>query len=256
VKDEYAGATLWDALAVIQRDAPVILKTEEVDTRPDGGKMHYSFAGLNTVWSAIAGLMDDLGLIWVTCPDVLTLDGGQSRFVLRYSLLHRPSGEAITGSYPLAGDSPQKRGGEITFARRYALVAVLNLRVAGDDDEAQASEDRAAMSPSQQAQQGRAPRKAAQRTQPRPRQAPPQTPDVAPAEGPRMMSDDQRKKLFAAMGEAGVGNERQHYQAYINETLASHGAEPVESSTKLTFEQAGWVIERAERAAGGPPEEG
>lgn len=250
MKDEYAELSLIEALAVMQRGAPVIRKTEEVDTRSEGGKMHYNFAGLNTVWAAIADLMDDLGLIWTARTDILELEGGQSRFVLRYRLVHLPTEEEISGVYPLKGERPQDIGSAITYGRRYALVAVLNLRVAEDDDDAQAAEERSQLSPSAQAQASRPRKASAQRAPARPRQAPAPVPEG----GAQTLSRARQSAMFAALGELGL-TEREPIMEYVNETLAKHGATAVVSSKELSDESAGWVIERAKAANAGPPDE-
>lgn len=248
-------ASIWEAVAVVQAKAPPIAKTEMVDTTKEGGKIKYAFAGLNTVWEAIATLMDDLGLVWSCLPDVLDLGGGQTRFVLRYTLMHLPTGQSLTGCYPLAGDTPQKIGSGMTYGRRYGLVAVLNLRVVNDDDDAQRTVEQGDLTPSQQIQAARPRKAAATRTPARPRSAPAPIEEApVPANPAGPMSEKTRKKMFAAMGDLGHST-REEYGEYINRILAKHGAPPVGSSTELTQEQAGWVIEAAEAALAGPPPE-
>lgn len=259
MKDEYKELSLWEALAVMQAQSPVITKTEKVDvTTKDGKKMNYNFAGLNTVWVAIGDLMEALGLVWSCSPDLLTIGGGEqrpeTRLVMRWDLHHLPSGETRSGVWPLKGERTQDIGSSITYGRRYALVAVLNLRVAEDDDDAQAAEERSQLSPSQQAQAGRTPRKAsAQKAPARTVQAPPPMPgggDAAPRE---TLSQKVRGQFFAVLGELGL-TDRDAIMAYVNETLAQHGHGPVKSRNELSDETAGWVIERAKRADAGPPE--
>lgn len=254
MKDEHKELTLWGALAVVQRDAPVIRKTETANI--EGQKpFSYNFAGYVTVWDQVGGLMGDLGLVWSARPNLEVMDGGQTRFVVDYTLHHLPTGEELTGKYPVKGESPQQMGGGITYARRYALVAILNLRVAEDDDDAVRAEAQAGMTPSQQAQATRAPRKAAAQKAPaRPRQAPAPMDDRPVPKNPQApASVDTRNKVFALVrGEMGL-TDREHYLAYVNEILAKHQAGPVESTNDLTQEQAGWVIETAEAALAGPP---
>ena len=258
MKDEYGTLSMDEAMAVIQREAPVIVKTETVDTRPEGGKIRYNFAGFNTVWAAVATLMDDLGLIWTAWTDVIELSQGQSRFVLKYSLVHIPTGQSRNGMYPLAGDTPQKIGSAITYARRYALVALLNLRVANDDDDAAATEEQAQLSPSEQAKAGRTPRKPAQRAPARPREAPAPTVEASRAPDPNgPMTERQRGKFFATLGEAGYA-ERESIKAYVNAVRLHADPElaPVESTRELTYAEAGWVIDAAAKGWKPPEEEG
>lgn len=254
--DQYKDLSMWEALAVVQREAPVIRKTETANI--EGNKpFSYNFAGYVTVWEQVATLMDDLGFVWSCLPTLEDLGGGQTRFIAEYTLFHLPSGQSRSGKYPVVGETPQQRGGGVTYARRYALVAVLNLRVAEDDDDAVAAENRASASPSELAKGARQPRQTAQRRPARPRAAPPPTqggqpPVAANPDGPA--SEPTRKKMFASMGELGHST-REEYGEYINRVLVKHGAQPVSSSTELTQEQAGWVIEAAEAALAGPPVE-
>ena len=239
MKAEYKELSLWEALAVIQREAPEIKKSEEVDTTKEGGKMKYTFAGLNTVWSAISSLMDDLGLVWTCSPDIIEVGAGNTRLVLKWCLHHIPSKQSREGIYPLKGERPQEIGSGITYGRRYALVAVLNLRVVNDDDDAQAAEERAQLTPSQQAQAGRTPRKVAQRAPARARQQPP------PVASGEAMSDRLRGHLFALVkGELGM-EDRGVALKFMNEAIEAKGGTPVTSVTELTTESAGWVIEAA-----------
>jgi hypothetical protein len=54
--------------------------------------------------------------------------------ILRTKLFHE-SGEYIESTYPIAYDTnPQKRGSEVTYARRYAICALLNITADTDDD--------------------------------------------------------------------------------------------------------------------------
>ena len=74
--------------------------------------------------------------VWLTLPDTLP-DGSQA---LSYVLLHTPTGESIKGTMSLGNETntPQAQGSAITYARRYALMAVLGL-VADEDNQGQAS---------------------------------------------------------------------------------------------------------------------
>ena len=125
-------ATLAAALAAMQEQLPRITKksTGQVGTRT------YKYGDLSDIMDAIRTLMISLGLIWVCKPDIR--DDGQ--FVLAYTLRHVPSGEHEDGQMPLpVAGGPQATGSAITYFRRYALTAVLNIVL--DDDDGRAAQD-------------------------------------------------------------------------------------------------------------------
>ena len=122
--------SLAEALITLQASLPRIRKDDEAQV----GARVYSYANLSTITDEVFPALAYLGLFWVTLP---TMDG--DRFVLRYRLEHSPSGEFVTGDYPLPSGNPQTMGGAITYARRYALCAVLGLAPAEDDDDAAAA---------------------------------------------------------------------------------------------------------------------
>ena len=129
--DQPAPASLAAALAQLQGRLPVIAKTDAAQV----GQRVTKYANLHTITEAVFPLLAALGLIWVCVP---TMTDAGDRFVLRYRLEHAESGEFITGDYPLSSANPQTMGGSITYARRYALCAVLGIAPAEDDDDAQA----------------------------------------------------------------------------------------------------------------------
>lgn len=85
----------------------------------------------------------DLTSVWEACRDALTKNGlsvsqvtdfeGEATFI-RTILLHS-SGEMLEGKYPLrpVQNTPQGMGSAISYARRYALAAMVGV-VADDDD--------------------------------------------------------------------------------------------------------------------------
>jgi hypothetical protein len=125
-------ATLAAALAALQEQLPRITKksTGQVGTRT------YKYGDLSDIMDAIRDLMISLGLIWVCKPDIR--DDGQ--FVLAYTLRHVVSGEHEDGAMPLpVAGGPQAIGSAITYFRRYALTAVLNIVL--EDDDGRAAQD-------------------------------------------------------------------------------------------------------------------
>jgi hypothetical protein len=128
--DAERPSSLAEALTLLQTRLPRITK--------DAQGQRSKYADLHTLTEALRDTLSELGLAWV-CKPTLRPDG---EFVLAYSLHHAPSGEAETGDYPLNRNTdPQRMGSEITYARRYALTAVLNIAPAGDDDDGQAAAD-------------------------------------------------------------------------------------------------------------------
>jgi hypothetical protein len=132
------GVSLAAAMLALQADLPRIRKDDSAQV----GTRVYSYANLSTITDAVLPRLAALGLFWTCLP---TLIEGGDRFVLRYRLEHSPSGEFLTGDYPIPGQAnSQSIGGAITYARRYALCAVLGLAPAGDDDDAnRASQEQA-----------------------------------------------------------------------------------------------------------------
>lgn len=122
--------SLLDALVAFQADAPHI----PLDTV----NPHYKsrFASLATVMAAVRPKLSAVGLVWTTLPDV----GANGATVLRYQLAHAATGETLEGEMPLLLAKPdaQGLGSAITYARRYAVLAVLGL-VADDDDDGNAA---------------------------------------------------------------------------------------------------------------------
>jgi hypothetical protein len=90
------------------------------------------YASLGHIISKITPTLTECGLA-VTC-----IPEGENH--LRVSLLHT-SGEYLSGSYKMrpVKDDPQALGSAITYQRRYAIAAILNLNVDEDDDGNEAS---------------------------------------------------------------------------------------------------------------------
>lgn len=95
------------------------------------------YADLESVWDAIRGPLTDNGLCIVQL-----IDNKNSEIVLT-TILGHCSGEQVTSEYPVRpkDDSPQAIGSAITYARRYALAAIVGVYQT-DDDGNYASEPR------------------------------------------------------------------------------------------------------------------
>jgi hypothetical protein len=93
-----------------------------------------SYASLHTILESISLPLAEAGLSFAQFPD------GNS---LTTILMHPDSGEWMQASYlmPVAKpNDPQAVGSSITYARRYAIGAVLGLNIEEDDDANKASE--------------------------------------------------------------------------------------------------------------------
>ena len=118
---------LLQALLAVQSEVPALKKTA---TNP-----HYksAYVPLDEVVETVNPILHRHKLVWTALP-------GHDEYgpCLAYKLLHAPTGDALEGSMPLllSKQDAQGQGSAITYARRYALCAVLNL-VAEDDDDGQ-----------------------------------------------------------------------------------------------------------------------
>ena len=120
---------LLPALLAVQASAPTLPK--------DATNPHFKsrYTPLDTIVEVVGPILNRHGLVWTTLP------GRDERGepALNYRLAHAPTGEVLEGVMPLmlAKADAQSLGSAITYARRYALCAVLNL-VADDDDDGNA----------------------------------------------------------------------------------------------------------------------
>lgn len=132
-------STLMTALLAFQAEVPRLTKdsTAKVTSQKTGGSYTYKFIELDSIIESIRPLLIKHGLVWRTFP----CSDEQGRPALRYRLTHAESGQQEEDVMPLAigrPDDPQVQGSAITYARRYAVTAVLDLQVGGDDDGAAA----------------------------------------------------------------------------------------------------------------------
>ncbi len=129
--DAKAPASLAEALAALQAQMPVVAK----HSTAKAGTFSYAYAPGEDITPKVYPLMSALGLAFTAMPTL-----SDSGFVLDYALKH-VSGESIGGEYPLPDPArlgPQDLGKAITYARRYALCAVIGLFPGGDDTDATA----------------------------------------------------------------------------------------------------------------------
>jgi hypothetical protein len=123
------------ALAALQADLPRIPRT----ATGQAGTRQYKYPPYDQILRRVRPALAKHGWVWHCRPTLRSFITGESRevrFVLAYELTHVPTGETVSGDYPLTEGTPQAQGSQISYAKRYALVAVLDLEVVGEDDDA------------------------------------------------------------------------------------------------------------------------
>lgn len=129
--EEKKQDTLHKALAKAQSEFPLVKKS---DKNPF---FKSSYAGLPSVLEVVLPVLHANGLYVSQSP----INEGD-RVGVETIIVHAESGELATGRFTmtLSKNDPQGAGSAITYARRYALVAMLGLNVDEDDDGNSASE--------------------------------------------------------------------------------------------------------------------
>lgn len=121
------------ALTKFQKAAPKITKDKKgkVQTK-SGSSYEYDYADLATIWDKIRGGLADNCLSVIQSPTTLSTDPALT------TLLAHESGQWVEDTMPLkiVQETPQGQGSAITYARRYALCAMLGI-VADSDNDAQ-----------------------------------------------------------------------------------------------------------------------
>ena len=132
--------TIFTALLAFQADCPILIKDKkaEIVSKRTGNKFHYKYIALDDIMDKIQGLLTKHGLVWSTSPCF----GEAGKAALAYTLTYAPTGEQCSGTMPLMlGNDADSRahGSALSYAKRQALEAVLNLVAQTDDDGARAS---------------------------------------------------------------------------------------------------------------------
>lgn len=119
-------AALAEAFVAFQGDAKNPVKTAQVDT----GKFKYTFAPLPEILETVRPLLAKHGLA-ITQELVTDKDGE----VGAGTLLMHSSGEwiAFAPLFVPAGSDAREHGSAASYARRYAILAALNLSTSDDD---------------------------------------------------------------------------------------------------------------------------
>lgn len=124
-------ADLTKALVQVQKSLTTAKKNAE------NPFFRSKYADLAAIWEVCREPLAENGLAVTQLPTILD-DGTQT---LTTMLLHE-SGEWLTSVLkilPNKPNDPQAVGSAITYARRYALAAIVGVTVEGEDDDAQAA---------------------------------------------------------------------------------------------------------------------
>ena len=117
------------AFAPITKDNTI--KQSGVSRQGKEYNLTYKYADLGSVLAAVTPALHENGLAISQCMDI---KDGQP--VITTILLHANSTQTLTSYIPIIWadkTDPQKFGGGITYSRRYAIMAMLNLNAEDDD---------------------------------------------------------------------------------------------------------------------------
>jgi len=114
---------LATALAKVQGELPKIPRNKNAN--------YGTYADLDSIHEAVFPILSSHGLAWTTL--IGTDEAGND--VLNYRLIH-VSGDTLEGSLRLrlTQDNMQQLGSAVTYARRYAICAVIGITADEDDD--------------------------------------------------------------------------------------------------------------------------
>lgn len=118
------------ALAKAQGEFPVIPKTKHVDFQPVGkARVKYDYADLADVLKAVHPILSRFGLAIIQ-----PISSNPDNLFIETMLMHE-SGQYISSIYPIPFmERAQEQGAQITYARRYALCALLGIQSDADTD--------------------------------------------------------------------------------------------------------------------------
>lgn len=139
MEDRTAKQAYTAALVAFRSEAPAIVKGSVVDfSSTKGGRVHYNFASLDDIESAIAPFLAKHKLAY-TFPKVVPNVGGFIKIVCRIShaMGHSEDSETdVKSPTEMRGmNEAQLSGSAISFARRYSLCLSLGLRIVGEDND-------------------------------------------------------------------------------------------------------------------------
>lgn len=217
--------TLDEALLALQADPPTLTKNK----KGQSGNQITKYADLVQVNAVVLSRLNAYGVAYIAQP-TLQDDG---KFVLAYTLLHVRSGTSRTGNYPLKlSENSQQMGSAISYARRYALLAVTGIAAEEEDDDGRSADGRGS---AQRTAKRATPEQQGEVAQRRPSGPP------LPAEG-NLLTDAQLTKIQVTFREKGLLNPDKK-KAFM-EGVVKH---PLASTKDLTRDEARQVIDELEK---------
>lgn len=218
-------ATLADALAAAQGEFTSPEKDRTVKVKTQGGQSYsFDYATLDSILKMARPVLcrHKLALTQLVVP---APKGGHQ---LVTKLLHGGSGEWLESTLPLLvqGSGPQAMGSAITYARRYAITALLCVCAEEDDDGVAAEGNHV------EGMQHRQQRQQAQQQKPPPRQEPPRTRDGSPPAWMQM--------AWPVANKAGGHEDAREAEAWVN-TFA-RWIENIQRSDSLPMEMKPQMI--------------
>lgn len=233
--------SLDEALLALQADPPVLTKSKDGQV----GNQRTKYADLVQVNKQVLARLNELGLVWKCAPDLIPDGTHPLRFVLRYELKHVPTGEFERGVFPLLGTTPQQHGSAMTYARRYALLAVTGIAAEDEDDDGDGASGRqTAQRATQQRAAARGATKepaAGQTAQRRSQPARGAQPPLPGEEPDGKVGQDQHRHMHALWRELGYdGDENRDTRLAITAKIV--GLPDLQSSADLTRTQGDAVI--------------
>jgi hypothetical protein len=130
------GVALATALLAAQ------VELSKVTVTKDATNPHYksSYADLPSVIDAVIPVLNKHGIVVVQMPVAPQFE---NTLALSTTLIHAATGESLTGVFvvPLEKANAQGIGSAMTYACRYSLRGILNVKIAGEDDDGEGSVD-------------------------------------------------------------------------------------------------------------------
>ena len=115
--------TIYEALANVQKEMPVIGRNKTADV----GKFSYSYADLDKIWETARPIIEKHGFV--------VFHTGEGKEV-KTTAYHIPSKELLSSRIEISQVDAQKKGGEVTYYRRYNICMIFNIIVADEDKDA------------------------------------------------------------------------------------------------------------------------
>lgn len=121
---------LMRAVLEVQRAAPKLVRDKKNE------HFGHKYLTLEALMEQVLPILNGHELVWLTFPG----RDETNHPALHYRLVHVPTGKDLRGAIPLMVQkgTPQEQGSALTYARRYALMALLGL-VADEDDDGNAA---------------------------------------------------------------------------------------------------------------------